>query len=320
MKKLTICLMTIVALFAAVLPIYGVDFIGSIEQSGVTVPSTSSGVIRDENGQELGQLQLLAGNDDAIDLRDTKNPAVIVTPLSKLAENITRFDKDNSGMTLKEKVKELTRNGVTYHDAASSMLIHKAAETAKNTREFAKKYGEKTVSLLEKAALEHHEKLDDFSPLTIFDVSMNDVARELLKKGNGTAYIPVSVPGITKKSKVIPLHFKGELKDLDQMDLDSLSEEEINQQMKRFDVEVLKYRITEDDELEIEMTDFSPVMILVKDEGETAANAQESEEEPAEEVSAPSTASQTHILLIAGIGLAAFGGALLAGRKAREMN
>lgn len=134
------------------------------------------------------------------------------------------------------------------------------------------------------AALEgaNYGSVDNYSPLSVFDVSASNALLEQMKEGD-TVDVTFEINGVNQESDLIALHFRGDIQDCD------ATMEGINQDFQNtvveFDVEVLDV-VAEDGKATMTLSSFSPVMILTRVENQVEVQpSQQPEEVPEEEKS-----------------------------------
>lgn len=208
-------------------------------------------------------------------------PYIKVTPHSETQQANATLDVTLPSLRYAEKAGENTESGLSYSDNDHVNLVYETVTKSTSTTQFLEKVG---GSLLEKvteavqalAADGAEEAVDDYAPSALFDVTASAGAIEQMGE-NGKVDVELEVPGVKEDTKLVAVHFLGELADIE------AAREALNSDFAaailNYDAEVLP-AVAGDGTVTVTMTSFSPVMILTKAEEEAAPVAAVATPEP----------------------------------------
>lgn len=196
-------------------------------------------------------------------------PYIKVTPHSDTQKANAALDVTLPDLRYAEKSGENTDSGLTYSDNDHVNLVFETVTKSTSTTQFLEKVG---GSLLEKvteavqalAADGAEETVDEYVPAALFDVTASAGAIEQMGV-DGKVDVELEVPGVKEDTKLVAVHFLGNLADIE------AAREALNSD---FDTAILNYdaeilpAVAGDGTVTVTMTSFSPVMILTKAEEE----------------------------------------------------
>lgn len=113
---------------------------------------------------------------------------------------------------------------------------------------------------------EDYNNVDNYTPMAVFDVTASEGAIEEMGE-NGKIAIELEIPGATEDGDYIGLHFMGELKNAE--NVQDEFENNFAEASANYDAEVLDVT-PGDGKVTIELSSFSPVMILTRVETSAA--------------------------------------------------
>jgi hypothetical protein len=221
MKKL-MYLLSVVGVVLCMSLTVNARFVGSVVQTGGTV--TSATVVT-SSGSSVALKVISSG------LASETDPAI---QLSSVADVL---------------------NGTSGLPESADLLVqtvYEAISSTNSTEEFLDLLSDSAKEAFEKAVGEVN--VENYEALSMFDISLNDAAKELLAEG-GSVDIDLEVAGVTTTNNPIAFHCTG--------DPATTSDSEV------VNGEVLPSRVERDGVLTVTMTSFSPVIVFVESSDST---------------------------------------------------
>lgn len=192
-----------------------------------------------------------------------------VTPHSETKQANAELDIQLPDLRYAEKAGENTDSGLSYSDNDHVNLVYETVTKSTSTTEFLNKIGGALLDKVAEAVQElagdgAEETVDDYQPAALFDVTASAGAIEQMGT-DGKVDVELEVPGVKEDTKLVAIHFLGELEDIEAA-REALNSDFANA-LLNYDAEILP-SVSGDGTVTVTMTSFSPVMILTKAEEE----------------------------------------------------
>lgn len=308
MRKLFSAICALTLAFGLILPVSaeGEDgFVSSVVQEGVK--PVGPGQIVDPDGKVVGSIGVVLGDKPVKDQTE-EWPFIIITPLEWCKYYVNKYDQTSTASIIKNKLREELENGIEYNSGIATVMLYDAVIESGSVTSFLDIFGSSAVAAAKQQAV---APLDEYQPLTVFDVSITDTAIQHIGSpqpitGSNTAYnqtdegfsylsnffseldvsfttsildkiggnyvtISVSIPGVDSNKDLIVLGFKGEMNSLSQNVLADVTGKDAVNAVKNMSVQALGYSVNQSGDLSVTVPYFCEVMVLVKDKTGTAA-------------------------------------------------
>jgi hypothetical protein len=216
MKKL-MYLLSVVGVALCMSLTVNARFVGSVVQTGGTV---SSATVVTSSGQSVSLKVISSG------LTSETEPAIQLSSIADVLGGNSGLPEDAS--TLVQTVYEAVNEADTTEE-----FLDLLSDSAKDA--FVKAVGEANV--------------DNYEALSMFDISLNDAAKELLAEG-GSVDIDLEVSGVTTTNNPVAFHCTGNPETADDA--------------SAVNGEVLPSRVDTNGVLTVTMSSFSPVIVFVE--------------------------------------------------------
>lgn len=197
-----------------------------------------------------------------------------VTPHSETQQANAALDIQLPSLRYAEKSGENTDSGLSYSDNDHVNLVYETVTKSTSTTEFLSKIGSALLDKVAEAVQEladegAEETVDDYQPAALFDVTASAGAIEQMG-ADGQVDVELEVPGVKGDTKLVAIHFLGQLPDIEAA-REALNSDFANA-LLNYDAEILP-SVPGNGTVTVTMTSFSPVMILTKAETEPEATA-----------------------------------------------
>lgn len=235
------------------------------EVSGVGVTVTAADGTVSE--LEITAAPRTSADGEVEDVLTATEAYIKVTPVSETQAANDAMDEEQPSLAFGEKAGEITDSGLHYSDNEKVNLVFEVVSRSSSTTQFLEKIGGEllnmvtgAVATIDQANPDEEVTVDDFTPAALFDVSASAGALELMGE-NGSVDVELEVPGITADSRIIAVHFLGEVEDVEGLRESLVSD--FDNAILNYDAEILN-AVAGDGTVTVTMTSFSPVLILTQ--------------------------------------------------------
>lgn len=255
------------ALAAPWQPSKTVKEIGAVRASVTTGSGTTAGV-------EVTVTAKTGADGKVESVKISKDAYIKVTPHSETQKANATLDVELPSLRYADKAGENTESGLSYFDNDHVNLVFETVTKSTSTSQFLEKVGGGLLDKVAEAVQEladdsAEETVDDYQPAALFDVTASAGAIELMGE-NGKVDVELEVPGVKEDTKLVAIHFLGELEDIEAAR--EALKSNFNSAILNYDAEILPATVG-DGIVTVTMTSFSPVMILTKAEEPEATAA-----------------------------------------------